>query len=732
MAICGHPTFCGTRMATYVQSLIGSSLNAEIRRKNWRELLKYYYSSVNDKLDGENKIDYDQLELSFIRLLPFQMILLLPTLGPMVLNPLKKTHPEEYELGRRTMIEKAVALIDDLLFYYELNKESVDTVVSLFLEIFVSVESNFYYRMDLNWTESSCGSNRKKSDDNFDTAIDYIYRLCTCNNKRLIDIGNAFIEKCHETNLSLVTLGSAILTGFRELIGHENITERIVLYFFLYRITDIENPIDRSKSLPKQLTEDALQHPYLAFFLYLFDFDIVGSNSSFHDFDQHFPHFTVASQEKMFISFLLTGHYNDVCHKTPSEIITHIVEYNDPRTNMLFDLSRHKASLRISQTMYPAMAKKIFPAIFPVADCSKSLSLFNIANVVSDFNKVLPNILTLPAPFLRISPTLMPPSDDEFQFLYPFLLEPLWIRDEKSNSVVAEQSDQFSISDSIQFDSLKEMVNNTEVESLAPELKQRLINSLPSTPELSTPNSCDEKIEKSTSSFSVCSLPNLFLASNSSIRYPSETDHINMEKKSLLNYEMAIELLKKALGTVIARTDAQKLADAIAADPTIADIVDIPFEKFPKFIDDNPTVAAAVIVGRITKNSNELPLFFELLIKMNVSVQAMEVVNKLCTQIDFPQDYLNRYISNCVQRCEDPNQSGFPQSRQVRMVCVFLSSLLRNRTWDVHPLSAELQSFGLKFSHVKEAASLYQEIIGAPQLNDANIANETTGIGNEQ
>lgn len=52
-----------------------------------------------------------------------------------------------------------------------------------------------------------------------------------------------------------------------------------------------------------------------------------------------------------------------------------------------------------------------------------------------------------------------------------------------------------------------------------------------------------------------------------------------MEKKSLLNYEMAIELLKKALGTVIARTDAQKLADAIAADPTIADIVDIPFEK---------------------------------------------------------------------------------------------------------------------------------------------------------
>lgn len=36
--------------------------------------------------------------------------------------------------------------------------------------------------------------------------------------------------------------------------------------------------------------------------------------------------------------------------------------------------------------------------------------------MVSDFNKVLPNILTLPAPFLRISPTLMPPSDDEVSY----------------------------------------------------------------------------------------------------------------------------------------------------------------------------------------------------------------------------------------------------------------------------------------------------------------------------
>lgn len=53
---------------------ICSSLNAEIRRKNWRELLKYYYSSVNDKLDGENKIDYDQVNFQILQFLAKKLI----------------------------------------------------------------------------------------------------------------------------------------------------------------------------------------------------------------------------------------------------------------------------------------------------------------------------------------------------------------------------------------------------------------------------------------------------------------------------------------------------------------------------------------------------------------------------------------------------------------------------------------------------------------------------------
>ncbi|CAG9537536.1 unnamed protein product [Cercopithifilaria johnstoni] len=204
---------------------------------------------------------------------------------------------------------------------------------------------------------------------------------------------------------------------------------------------------------------------------------------------------------------------------------------------------------------------------------------------------------------------------------------------------------------------------------------------------------------------------------------------VSSEKKQLMTSVEAIELLKKSLVSIITRTEAQKLAEAIAKDPSLAKYIDIPLSKFDKYIDDNPAIAAAVIVARITQNCSELPQFFQLLAGMKISVQAMEVVNRLCTQVEFPQEYLNSYIATCVRRCEEPDQTPFMQCRQVRVVCVFLSSLIRSRTWDVRPLSVELQAFVLKFNHVREAASLYQAILMALQPSAESVTTCSSTLG---
>lgn len=185
----------------------------------------------------------------------------------------------------------------------------------------------------------------------------------------------------------------------------------------------------------------------------------------------------------------------------------------------------------------------------------------------------------------------------------------------------------------------------------------------------------------------------------------------NENHSELAGNESIRELLRLSLNQKLSQEQVDIISSALKNNNKLAYKSGISHRNLGELVEKNSSVAVEIMIAIM--NSTKIQDFFGELVNFPMSINVLEVVNKLAMTMDLPAEFLHLFISNYMNNCKTMKDK-YNQTRFVRLLCVFMSALLKNKILNNEDLYTEIEHFCTEFSTVKEAATVYKTIKSIP------------------
>lgn len=148
----------------------------------------------------------------------------------------------------------------------------------------------------------------------------------------------------------------------------------------------------------------------------------------------------------------------------------------------------------------------------------------------------------------------------------------------------------------------------------------------------------------------------------------------------------------------------EQFLKTLRADKELVFHIDMCPAKLPDLVTHNPRIAKDMII--YMTNTAEISKYYDMLASMRLSINLLDVFDNVQQHVSIPKVFTLLFVKNCMDQCNQPGPKNIQKNRQVRIVIVFLTNMIKSRALESEDIFDSIRQFCIEHSKVKEASDL--------------------------